>query len=250
MTSPRLVAVSTSACTASREDASTVATLTSYPAFPRTSAAALALSGRMSASRTCLPTPTRRAISLTDLTGSDEDEYVCHTSLRTASRSSRTRCGSCSSGMLAVSCTASSEPGGSASSAPNRGSKSCCAAPDGRDQLERLPIRLRRGEAPHQDLRDLASRDDAVARIAGVALVALQQDEAVLGRGVVVEPAGPHDRVGPPARPHEPFGAPLPVVGLGATVVVAGAVGDPDRGHQGDARRSRAERARTLRTPP
>jgi hypothetical protein len=44
VTSPSPVAVSASACTASREDASTVATLTSYPAFPRTSAAASALS--------------------------------------------------------------------------------------------------------------------------------------------------------------------------------------------------------------
>ena len=33
------------------------------PASARTSAAALALSGRMSASTTCLPTPTRRAIA-------------------------------------------------------------------------------------------------------------------------------------------------------------------------------------------
>src|SRR5438477_9450417 len=42
VTSPRPVAVLTSASTAAREDASTVATLTSYPASPRTSAAALA----------------------------------------------------------------------------------------------------------------------------------------------------------------------------------------------------------------
>ena len=33
-----------------------------------------------------------------------------------------------------------------------------------RDQLERLSIRLRRGQASHEDLGDLASRDGAVAR--------------------------------------------------------------------------------------
>ena len=49
--------------TASREDASTIEVLTSYPAFPRTSAAASAFCWRKSASRMCLPTPTRRAIA-------------------------------------------------------------------------------------------------------------------------------------------------------------------------------------------
>jgi hypothetical protein len=43
--------------------APTIATLTSYRAFPRTSAAALTFSWLMSASRTCLPKPTRRAIA-------------------------------------------------------------------------------------------------------------------------------------------------------------------------------------------
>ena len=59
---------------------------------------------------------------------------------------------------------------------------------------------------------------------------------------VVVEPAGPHDRVGQPAGAHQPLGAPLPVVGLGGAVVGAGAIGDSDGSHQCDARFSRTQR--------
>ena len=78
VTSPSAVAFSTSACTDSREDTSTVATLTSYPALPRVSAAAMAFSSRRSASRTCLPTPTRRAIACPIRPGSDDDDDVLH----------------------------------------------------------------------------------------------------------------------------------------------------------------------------
>jgi len=48
---------------------------------------------------------------------------------RNASRSSRTRSGSSSSGMFAMSCTPSSEPSGSASSDANNASKSSGAGP-------------------------------------------------------------------------------------------------------------------------
>ena len=61
--SPSPVAVSTSAWTDSREDTSTVAVLTSNPALRNTSAAASAFSWCRSASRTCLPALTRRAMA-------------------------------------------------------------------------------------------------------------------------------------------------------------------------------------------
>ena len=61
--SPSAVAVSTSAWTDSREDTSTVVVLTSKPALRSTSAAASALAWRRSASTTCLPALTRRAIA-------------------------------------------------------------------------------------------------------------------------------------------------------------------------------------------
>ena len=63
VTSPIAVAVSTSALTDSREDTSTVAVLTSKPASLSTFAAASAFSLRRSASKTCLPALTRRAIA-------------------------------------------------------------------------------------------------------------------------------------------------------------------------------------------
>jgi hypothetical protein len=53
----------TSDWTASRDDTSTVVTLASNPAFIRVSAAAVAFSKWRSASRRCLPTPTRGAIA-------------------------------------------------------------------------------------------------------------------------------------------------------------------------------------------
>jgi hypothetical protein len=61
--SPGVVAVSTSACTDSRDDTSTVAVVTSKPAFRITSAAASAFAWCRSASTTCLPALTRRAIA-------------------------------------------------------------------------------------------------------------------------------------------------------------------------------------------
>jgi hypothetical protein len=63
VTSPSAVAVWTSVCTDSRDDTSTVVVLTSNPALLNTSAAASAFSWRKSASRTCLPALTRRAIA-------------------------------------------------------------------------------------------------------------------------------------------------------------------------------------------
>jgi hypothetical protein len=75
--SPRLVAGATSACTAAREDTSTVVALTSYPAFSKTPAAASEFRWRTSASKTCLPTLTRRAIAW-PLTGSDDYYGLSH----------------------------------------------------------------------------------------------------------------------------------------------------------------------------
>src|SRR6476619_5121610 len=63
VTSPSAVAVWRSACTDLRDDTSTVAVLTSNPALLNTSAAASAFSWRKSASTTCLPALTRRAIA-------------------------------------------------------------------------------------------------------------------------------------------------------------------------------------------
>jgi len=61
--SPSAVEVSTSAWIDSRDDTSTVAVLTSNPALLSTSAAASALLWRRSASTTCFPALTRRAIA-------------------------------------------------------------------------------------------------------------------------------------------------------------------------------------------
>ena len=61
--SPKAVDCFTSASTAAREETSTVAVLTVKPASFRTFAAASATSSRRSASRTCLPALTRRAIA-------------------------------------------------------------------------------------------------------------------------------------------------------------------------------------------
>jgi hypothetical protein len=63
VTSPNVAAVSTNARTDSREDTSVVAVLTSNPASRITSAAPSAFSLRRSATTTCLPALTRRAIA-------------------------------------------------------------------------------------------------------------------------------------------------------------------------------------------
>jgi hypothetical protein len=63
VTSPNAVAVSTRVCSDWREDTSTVAVLTSNPALRNTSAAASALPWCRSATRTCLPALTRRAMA-------------------------------------------------------------------------------------------------------------------------------------------------------------------------------------------
>jgi len=65
----------------------------------------------------------------------------------------------------------------------------------GGDEFEVFAHRLIRREAGDQDLGDLAPRDDAVAGISGLVYVALQQDEPVLVRTFIVEPAGPDDFV-------------------------------------------------------
>jgi hypothetical protein len=62
VSSPSFVAARASSWIDSREEISTVAVLTSNPALLITSAAAFAFSARRSASRTCFPAPTRRAI--------------------------------------------------------------------------------------------------------------------------------------------------------------------------------------------
>ena len=63
VTSPSPMAVSTSACSDPREATSTVAVLTSNPALRNISAATSALPWRRSATRTCLPALTRRAMA-------------------------------------------------------------------------------------------------------------------------------------------------------------------------------------------
>jgi len=95
----------------------------------------------------------------------------------------------------------------------------------------------------HQDFGDLAARHGTIACIAGLTSIALEKDEAVLVRAVVVKPARAHDRVRQSARPYEPFGASLSVVRFGAAVIRAGAVGDSDGGHQRNTRFTRAERS-------
>jgi hypothetical protein len=61
--SPNVLAVSTSACTDARKDTSVAAVVTSNPALRITSAAASAFSRFRSASTTCFPALTRRAIA-------------------------------------------------------------------------------------------------------------------------------------------------------------------------------------------
>jgi len=63
VTSPEVVAVWTSAWIDSREETSTVAVLTSSPAFCITSAALSAFSRCRSAETTCFPALTRRVIA-------------------------------------------------------------------------------------------------------------------------------------------------------------------------------------------
>jgi hypothetical protein len=63
VTSPWATVVSTRAWTDSREETSTVAVLTSKPALRKVSPAASALAWRRSASTTCLPALTRRAMA-------------------------------------------------------------------------------------------------------------------------------------------------------------------------------------------
>jgi hypothetical protein len=63
LTSPSPVAVSTRVCSDWREDTSTLAVVTSKPALLSTSAATSALPWCRSATRTCLPALTRRAMA-------------------------------------------------------------------------------------------------------------------------------------------------------------------------------------------
>ena len=86
VTSPSAVACSTSESTDSRNDTSTAAVLVSNPAAASTSAAASAFSWRRSASRTCLPALTRRAMGLADRASPDHDDDVTHGGPSSASR--------------------------------------------------------------------------------------------------------------------------------------------------------------------
>jgi hypothetical protein len=76
--------------------------------------------------------------------------------------------------------------------------------------------------------------------------VALQEDEVMLVGRVVVEPAGPHDRVGHAAGANESFGPALPVVRLGGAVIPSEPLGHADRGHQRDARIARVKRSQDV----
>jgi hypothetical protein len=106
--------------------------------------------------------------------------------------------------MLATSLTASSASAGSVASGANSASKSFWRQSLGRNQLEGLAQRLLRVQALDQHLGDLAPRHDAIARIARMAPVALEEDETMFVRAVVVEPAGTHDRVRKTARANQP----------------------------------------------
>jgi hypothetical protein len=76
-------------------------------------------------------------------------------------------------------------------------------------------------EAVDQNLGNLAPRDDTVARVTCLALIALEEHEPMLVGTIVVEPAGTHDGEWQAAHAHEAFGAPLPVVGFGRAVIAS-----------------------------
>ena len=69
-----------------------------------------------------------------------------------------------------------------------------CGALSG-DQFEAFAYGAIRCEARDQHLGELAARNDAVTGVAGLAPIPLQEHESMLVWLVVVEPAGPHDRV-------------------------------------------------------
>ena len=81
---------------------------------------------------------------------------------------------------------------------------------------------------------DLTARNCAIAGITGLARIALHENEPMLVRAVVVEPAGAHDCVWQSTGADQPLGTPLPVMGFGGAVVVTCAIGDPDGRHQRD----------------
>eukprot|EP00981_Chlorochromonas_danica_P005378 scaffold1091_cov164-Ochromonas_danica.AAC.1 len=103
-----------------------------------------------------------------------------------------------------------------------------------RDQFEGLGLRRIRRQAGDEYLGYLRPRDHAIAGVAGMPRVALQQRQPVLVGFVVVEPAGPHDRIGSSAGAHEPLAASFPVMRLGPAVIIAHPIGHADRGHQRD----------------
>lgn len=82
--------------------------------------------------------------------------------------------------MFGRSWTASSAPGGSASSRANSASRSCGAGPWVATKFEAVAQRPVRGQAGDQDLSELATRDDSVAGVAGVAAIPLQKHEPML----------------------------------------------------------------------
>jgi len=83
------------------------------------------------------------------------------------------------------------------------------------DQLEGLAHRLTGTETLDQHVRNLAPSHDAIAEIAHLASIALQEHQSVLIGWVIVEPPGAHDGVRKAARAHQLFATALPVMHLG-----------------------------------
>src|SRR5450631_2497972 len=101
----------------------------------------------------------------------------------------------------------------------------------GCNKFEGLSEGLFRRQATDKNLCDLASSDDAIAGVASLPRIALQEDQLMLIGFVVVEPTGAHDSVRTSACADQPFSTPLPVVRLGGTVIGARPVRDSDCGH-------------------
>ena len=107
-----------------------------------------------------------------------------------------------------------------------------------------------RAEAVYQQLGELPPRHHAVAGVAGLRRVALQQHQAGLVGSVVVKPTRAHDGVRHPAGAHHTFATACPVVGLGRSVVAAAAVGDTDGRHQRDAHAAPMQREQDVAHAP
>jgi len=121
--------------------------------------------------------------------------------------------------------------------------------PFGCDQLEGLSQGLLRSQATHKDLRELTAVDNTVAGVPSLPCIALQEDEVVLIGFVLVEPSRTNNGVGTSARANKPLSSPLPVVGLGGTVVGAGAVRHSDCSHQSNVWSLRNQRREDVSHP-